>query len=187
MKHGNDQSEDVLESEAYRRPRVALLANHDQAKTHILRIRALKDALVTVPIGPGIPRRDKPELYARHCRLMLILFKPWRDARDLRSEGQSWEDAFKTFLLSCSEEVKFKMDNMQILHECRDSRDDHFAEKRYLNRKAVNDVRRHQRINGEDIDDFLGEDVNEEMILDHLEEISQRFSLKKLSSGQAVL
>ncbi|KAJ7717503.1 hypothetical protein B0H14DRAFT_2303934, partial [Mycena olivaceomarginata] len=57
---------------------------HDQQNTHILRVRAPDDTLVPVPIGPGIPRRDKAETYARYCRLMLIFFKPWRHANDLR-------------------------------------------------------------------------------------------------------
>ncbi|KAJ7056296.1 hypothetical protein C8F01DRAFT_993126, partial [Mycena amicta] len=116
--------------DSVKRPRVALLECHEQSQTHLLRVRAPNDALVPVPIGPGIPRRDRTEVYARYCRLMLILFKPWRNARDLRNQGQSWEDTFKAFLSSSSESVKYKMDNMQILHECRDSRDDHFAEKR---------------------------------------------------------
>ncbi|KAJ7127740.1 hypothetical protein C8R44DRAFT_529301, partial [Mycena epipterygia] len=74
--------------------------------------------------GPGIPRRDRPSVYPRYCRLMLIFFKPWRRASDLRSPGQSWEEAFTTFTRNCPESVTFKMNNMQILHECRDSRDD---------------------------------------------------------------
>ncbi|KAJ7830542.1 hypothetical protein B0H14DRAFT_2291785, partial [Mycena olivaceomarginata] len=74
--------------------------------------------------GPGIPRRDKAETYARYCRLMLIFFKPWRHANDLRKPGQSWEEAFNLFVCNSSESVRFKMENMQILHECRDSRDD---------------------------------------------------------------
>ncbi|KAJ7112149.1 hypothetical protein C8R44DRAFT_585330, partial [Mycena epipterygia] len=85
---------------------------------------------VPVPIGPAIPRRDKPEMYARYCRLMLIFFKPWRHANDLRIQGQSWEEAFNAFKANCLPSVLSKMDNMQILHECRDSRDDHFAERR---------------------------------------------------------
>ncbi|KAJ7120756.1 hypothetical protein C8R43DRAFT_900498, partial [Mycena crocata] len=113
-----------MSSDSLKRPRVPLLNGHDQEKSHILRVRTPNDALVPVPIGPGIPRRDKPEVYARYCRLMLIFFRPWRHATDLRSEGQSWEDAFKSFFSSCSSFVKSKMDNMQILHECRDSRDD---------------------------------------------------------------
>ncbi|KAJ7777685.1 hypothetical protein DFH07DRAFT_731297, partial [Mycena maculata] len=90
----------------------------------MLRVRAPYDTLVPVPIGPAIPRRDKVDAYARYCRLMLIFFKPWRHANDLRTEGQSWEDAFNSFTLDCSVSVKNKLDNMQILYECRDSRDD---------------------------------------------------------------
>ncbi|KAJ6552633.1 hypothetical protein DFH09DRAFT_830256, partial [Mycena vulgaris] len=74
--------------------------------------------------GPGIPRRDRPAIYARYCRLMLIFFKPWRHAKDLWSPGQSWEEAFTAFAIDYPHSVRFKMDNMQILHECRDSRDD---------------------------------------------------------------
>ncbi|KAJ7804472.1 hypothetical protein B0H14DRAFT_2383697, partial [Mycena olivaceomarginata] len=82
--------------------------------------------------GPGIPRRDKSDVYPRYCQLMLIFFKPWRHAKDLRKEGQSWEDAFQSFALNCSASIRCKMDNMQILHECRDSRDNHFAERWYI-------------------------------------------------------
>ncbi|KAJ7848129.1 hypothetical protein B0H14DRAFT_2356886 [Mycena olivaceomarginata] len=131
-----------MESEDRYRPRIPLLKGHDQANTHILRIRKPDDALVAVPIGPGIPRRDKPDSYSRYCRLMLIFFKPWRHASDLRVGGQSWVDAFNLFKANCQPSVLNMMDNMQILHECRDSRDDHFAERRYLSRRAVNETRR---------------------------------------------
>ncbi|KAJ7626987.1 hypothetical protein FB45DRAFT_749408, partial [Roridomyces roridus] len=116
--------ESIFESEAHKRPRVSLLKGHSQEKTHLLRVRSPNDLLVPVPIGPGIPRRDKPEIYPRYCRLMLIFFKPWRHAKDLRDAGQTWEKAFELFIQTCTREVKQKMNNMQILHECRDSRDD---------------------------------------------------------------
>ncbi|KAJ7212652.1 hypothetical protein GGX14DRAFT_312377, partial [Mycena pura] len=74
--------------------------------------------------GPGIPRRDREELRARYCRLMLIFFKPWRHAIDLRGDHTSWEAAFADFSRTCSPAITTKMENMQILHECRDSRDD---------------------------------------------------------------
>ncbi|KAJ7611289.1 hypothetical protein FB45DRAFT_687441, partial [Roridomyces roridus] len=103
---------------------------HTQQKTHVLRVRSSRDSLVPVPMGPGIPRRDRAELYPRYCRLMLIFFKPWRHSKDLRQPDQSWEDTFNDFAETCSHTVQRRMDNMQILHECRDSRDDHFAERR---------------------------------------------------------
>ncbi|KAI0038798.1 hypothetical protein FA95DRAFT_1457456, partial [Auriscalpium vulgare] len=74
--------------------------------------------------GPSIPRRDRDEVRARYCRLMLILFKPWVHAGDLRDQGQSWADAFAAFHATCSPDLISIMNNMQLLHECRDSRDD---------------------------------------------------------------
>jgi hypothetical protein len=88
----------VMENDSYKRPRVLLQAGHRQAKSHILRVRAQDDILVPVPIGPGIPRRDKKELREKYCRLMLIFFKPWRHAQDLKKEHSSWEDAFDCFI-----------------------------------------------------------------------------------------
>jgi hypothetical protein len=49
-------SESVMASDAYRRPRIPLLQGHDQHETHVLRVRPLDEALIPVPIGPGIPR-----------------------------------------------------------------------------------------------------------------------------------
>jgi hypothetical protein len=90
-----DAEEPVLEVESHKRHRVALQRDHDQAGSHILRVRALSEALIPVPIGPGIPRRDKPDMRARYCRLMLIFFKPWRQASDLRGEFQSCKQPLK--------------------------------------------------------------------------------------------
>ncbi|KAK0229869.1 hypothetical protein EDD85DRAFT_751548, partial [Armillaria nabsnona] len=74
--------------------------------------------------GASIPRRDRPNIYTRYCCLMLLLFKPWSHANDLRADGQSWVDTFDVFQKSCSAQILKTMNNMQILHECRDSRDD---------------------------------------------------------------
>src|SRR6202034_4399427 len=60
----------------------------------------------------------------------LLLFKPWGQGTRLRDEGESWASAFDRFLLACPERFKSIIDNMQILHECKDSRDDHFLNRR---------------------------------------------------------
>ncbi|KAF8237219.1 hypothetical protein L208DRAFT_1105277, partial [Tricholoma matsutake] len=59
--------------------------------------------------------------------LMLILFKPWRTTFDLHQPNGSWSTAFKNYRSStcCSNEFKELMDNMQLLHECKDKHDDH--------------------------------------------------------------
>ncbi|KAJ7136454.1 hypothetical protein C8R43DRAFT_863907, partial [Mycena crocata] len=96
---------------------------HLEEDTHQLRVSAFETRKVPVPIGPAIPRRDKEASREKHARLMLILFKPWRHAEDLRSINQSWSDAFQQFSTTCSEHVSNCIENMQILHECKDSRD----------------------------------------------------------------
>ncbi|KAH9848179.1 hypothetical protein C2E23DRAFT_709142, partial [Lenzites betulinus] len=74
--------------------------------------------------GPSIPRRDRDADRERYCRLMLILFHPWRDPRDLKSPAETWEDAFSRCRNHFSPQALSVMDNLQLLHECRDSRND---------------------------------------------------------------
>ncbi|PBK86773.1 hypothetical protein ARMGADRAFT_863865, partial [Armillaria gallica] len=78
---------------------------------------------VPVPLGASIPRHDKEELYPCYCHLMLLLFKPWTSVSDLHVKGESWSEAFEQFRNTCSASVLSVINNMQILHECRDSRD----------------------------------------------------------------
>jgi hypothetical protein len=69
---------------------------------------------------------------------MLVLFKPWIHAEDLRSQGQSWVEAYEDFLENCSDEVLSCIDNMQLLHECKDSRDAHFQNRRNRRNAGLN-------------------------------------------------
>ncbi|TEB33499.1 hypothetical protein FA13DRAFT_1627074, partial [Coprinellus micaceus] len=85
------------------------------------------EAVIPLIIGPALPRRDRPPVRAKYCRLMLILFKPWRTVEDLRAGYASWPEAFDAFLQSpeCPPDAKTVMRNMQAFHECKDSRDEH--------------------------------------------------------------
>ncbi|KAJ7733053.1 hypothetical protein DFH07DRAFT_755040, partial [Mycena maculata] len=78
--------------------------------------------------GPRIPRQDVENSTAKHARLMFISFQPWRHADDLRQPSRSWQEAYAELLRDdCPQEVLECINNMQILHECRDSRDAHYA------------------------------------------------------------
>jgi len=57
---------------------------------------------------------------------MLICFKPWQSVADLKQKNKSWVEAFEIFHRTSSPTITHILDNMQILHECKDSRDDHF-------------------------------------------------------------
>ncbi|KAG2368148.1 hypothetical protein BDR07DRAFT_1212825, partial [Suillus spraguei] len=74
--------------------------------------------------GSKMPHRDQESIYPKYCCLMLILFKPWRSITDLKHTSQSWAESFETFRRTCDEKVISILNNMQILHECKDSRDD---------------------------------------------------------------
>ncbi|KAJ3966887.1 hypothetical protein EV361DRAFT_808265, partial [Lentinula raphanica] len=119
-----------MDDNGYRRPQFCFQPEHRQCDTHVLHLLKPGDRQIPVPIGPAIPRRDKPEVYQRYCRTMLMLFKPWRSASDLRFDNsQSWSTTFDDYKLTCSKVINDYMTNMQLLHECKDSRDDHFEQR----------------------------------------------------------
>lgn len=101
---------------------------------------------------------------------MLIFFKPWRHASDLRSSESSWYQNFSVFLNSVSCRVKDIIDNMQVFHECKDSRDDHFEKLQssycHSTSRSTGDGRRIR-------DDFTGSDNYEQIIMEHLENIDK--------------
>lgn len=159
----------LLSCKKRKRPRVEFLDGHSEKQSHILRIRAINQSRVPVPIGPSLPRRDRQDIKEKYCRLMLILFKPWRRALDLRNTGQSWSDAFDDFARSCSTDILAVMDNMQILHECKDSRDDHFSGRRIRPRHRSNRLPRHVE-GGHDAEDGFGSGEEDEgLLMSHFE------------------
>jgi hypothetical protein len=184
--YGSANSVDhIFNSIRFQRPKILFSdhreQSHPQEDTHLLYVLHPDKRRVPVPLGPAIPRRDRNEQRQRYSRLMLILFKPWRSADDLRKPGQSWSDAFEEFIVECPEEFKLKMNNMQMLHECRDSRDDHFANRR-------NKVQKHTsaRSSQDSGDDFTGDD-NAEDILNHLKDLKECFSDRQARSNLHVL
>ena len=178
----NETNQDIevdqpLQSTSWKRPISSLLPGHDEHNSHVLKIQRPSRRVVPVPVGPSIPRRDNKENYARYCRLMLIFFKPWRDATDLKSKDQSWEDAYKDFLHNCPLHFKKIMDNMQILHECKDCRDDHFVH-HYARRTSL---RVSQEITSSahyNETDDLTVDAEDDDILTHLESIDNCNSIR---------
>jgi len=166
------------------RPKSNFITTHLEAKSHFLRVRTPDKRFIPVPIGPAIPRRDNENARAKYCRLMLILFKPWRHAADLCEVGQTWESSFNEFMEHCPERFKVIMNNMQILHECKDSRDDHFANRR--NRYRDGKVSQYSSGSVNSLFDDFTEDDEESNILEHLVLIESCISQKVHTSNDAV-
>ena len=116
---------DAILSHSRSKKALHFVAGHSEAGTHGLRVVDHLHSAVPVLIGPGIPRRDQCEVYERYCRLMLILFKPWRTSSDLHDGLQTWVSSFDSLVSGNLMSLRHLliMDNMQLLHDCRESRD----------------------------------------------------------------
>ncbi len=52
--------------------KIMFMERHPECHTHFQQVFLDSARLVPIPLGPSIPRRDRPQLYERYCRLMLI-------------------------------------------------------------------------------------------------------------------
>jgi hypothetical protein len=184
----NMECEDILASDTRVRPRLSFSSRHPDRMTHVQRVLQTQKRFIPVPIGPSIPRRDREQVKERYCRLMLIMFKPWRHARDLRMAGENWSSSFQKFIQNCSLPKKQIMDNMQILHECRDSRDDHFSQRRTRNRNRAHQLPQGMSRTAQmDDDDITTRDDTDEAVLEHLMSIAASRSTNMNKNQQDVL
>ncbi|KIJ22997.1 hypothetical protein M422DRAFT_86308, partial [Sphaerobolus stellatus SS14] len=105
----------------------SFITPHPQRKTH--KIQWLKEDVSFVPnfLGGVLPRRDQRNK-SFYCQSMLVLFKPWRNAANLKAAQHSWEDAYTSHTFS-KKDNKTK-NHFQIRYECNDARDDFNASRK---------------------------------------------------------
>jgi len=120
---------------------------------------------IPVAIGPALPWRDRELMYPKYHCLMLILFEPWRGTGDLRKSGETWVQAFDRFMESCPDEIKHVLNNMQVMHECKDAKDieDNW---RRDDREALHS----KWSGGNEVEEFTGEAINDDL-LEHLDSV----------------
>jgi hypothetical protein len=96
---------------------------HPQSSSHIL----IKNTTPVVPVllGPQIPRCDREETRERYCRALLTLFVPWRTVHDLCVSNETWSTALEARKSSISSKSIKIVENIQLLHECKNDRDEH--------------------------------------------------------------
>ncbi|KAI5821523.1 hypothetical protein K523DRAFT_197780, partial [Schizophyllum commune Tattone D] len=98
----------------------AFLYGHSQANSHCMKIRAEIDPTLVLNFMRWLPRNDG-ESRDEYIRVMLMLFKPWRHARDLKEEDETWEEAFANH--NFTERERELMRNFNLRWECIDGRD----------------------------------------------------------------
>ena len=99
---------------------------HPQSSSHIIIKRTIP--VVPVLLGPQIPRRDREETHERYCRALLTLFVAWRSISDICAPNETWSQAFevrKSLISSSSLKI---IENIQLLHECKQDRDEHLRQ-----------------------------------------------------------
>ena len=105
----NDEPEDLDNDTLTNGKQIGVHELHSEHPEYLKKVQRVHrnpcKQFVPVPIGPAIPRCDRPELYAKYVQLMLILFKPWRKEADLRRSATNWPEAFDEFLGSCTKEM----------------------------------------------------------------------------------
>ena len=103
------------------------LPQHPLHDSHGVRVAAEKDSLVPNFLGMTLPRRDRGDR-EYYCATMLTFFKPWRSGGCLKSQDESWDDAFNRYPFTPHQ--RMLMDNFQLRYECLDAQDDYHAQLR---------------------------------------------------------
>jgi hypothetical protein len=99
----------------------------DHPLYHSTHVTLLHDSEEYVPnfIGGAVPRSDHGDR-EYYCSTMLAFFRPWRTGKDLRSETQSWDEAFNKYQFTPRQQEIMKYFNVR--YECLDARDDYAAQ-----------------------------------------------------------
>ena len=96
---------------------------HPQSLSHLIIKRSTP--VILVLLGPQIPRREREETRERYSRALLTLFVPWRTVHDLCTSNQTWPEALNARNSLISNSSLKIIDNIQLLHECKNDRDEH--------------------------------------------------------------
>ena len=129
------------------------LPDHPLYLTHEATCDDIKSETV-VPnfLGGSLPRADQGDREF-YCATMLTIFKPWRNASQLKMVHQNWDDAFTSY--SFPERESELISNLNLRYECHDARDDFHAEMT----KKVNEARRTHNL---EEDDYESSDSDED-------------------------
>lgn len=109
-------------------------------------------------MGAGVPQRDREEDAERHAVAMLALFSPRpRDAAAPLGEDAegAWAPRYRAYLRTAPSAVLKLIDNMQVMHECRDAKDD-WSGKRRARMADLTSRARAERLTLKEDDDLTG-------------------------------
>jgi Helitron helicase-like domain at N-terminus len=71
-------------------------------------------------VGRWLPRNDRPNERELYCASVLALLKPWADLSDLKTDTETFDQSFQTFLIDSSKTTRDIIENIQYYYECYD-------------------------------------------------------------------
>ena len=86
---------------------------HPQRDAWGLRFRPNYSSFVPVITGPLI--RDRQKHPGKFARQVLLLFKPFRNIRDLRGEHEHWTDALQDFEINAPRRIRYYISNLEAM------------------------------------------------------------------------
>ncbi|KAH7918367.1 hypothetical protein BV22DRAFT_988602, partial [Leucogyrophana mollusca] len=94
--------------------------SHPQYSTHGCRMRSRP--VIPVLLADPFPRPNRgDEELEKFCKVMVLLFKPWRKLSDIKGEYKTWKDAYDSYAFP-NHLIKL-IQNVNVENECKDARD----------------------------------------------------------------
>ncbi|THH14182.1 hypothetical protein EW146_g6117 [Bondarzewia mesenterica] len=145
-----------------RHERFSYLQIHPQSDIKLRVMRASSHNTIPNFIGQYFPPHDDPISLDRYWACMLLLFKPWRMLRDLRSLDETWEEAYSRFLVDAPTDVKRMIANIQHFYDCKNAADNaNNDDDSHTNQGQVRDSVRDTDV----AEEFSADDVDEELVV----------------------
>lgn len=71
-------------------------------------------------MGGWFPRNDRPAERELYCASMLVLLKPWKDLSELKTDDETFEQVFASFIDTAPKMTLDIIENIQYYYECYD-------------------------------------------------------------------
>jgi hypothetical protein len=71
-------------------------------------------------MGGWLPRNDRPREMELYCASILVLLKPWNDLAELKTDDETFEQVFNSFVSRAPKKTLDIIENIQYYYECYD-------------------------------------------------------------------
>jgi hypothetical protein len=103
----DNNSENENSNEKYR-----FLSDHPQYQTHQIKMQKNKSLIAPNFLPNILPRPDCGD-HEYYCCTMLTFLKPWRTGLDLKSQTESWNKTFISYVFTSEQEKIMKHMNIR--------------------------------------------------------------------------